>query len=126
MGKQPVDVVLTPERRMRRLHVAFASAVLAAAVAATSAQAQQLAASSTGLDWLAADASQRVAWSLQIARLFNKEDAFGEAVEVCLSEGLADRDDVDLSVLNEMRQGDLPMLTAGCVLSLGPHEAPSH
>lgn len=111
---------------MRRLHAAFASIVLAGALATTGAKAQELAASSTGLDWLAADAGQRVAWSQQIARLFNKEDAFGEAVETCLSEGLADRDDVDLSVLNEMRQGDLPMLTAGCVLSLGPNETPSH
>ncbi len=95
------------------------------ALQAPAAKSERLAASSTGLDWLAADADQRVAWSQQMARLFNKEDAFGEAVDACLGGMLGDREDLDMAVLDEMRQGDLPMLTAGCVLTVQTQDAPS-
>lgn len=91
-------------------------ALLVAAVPAT--HAQSLHATSTGLDWLAADHTERVAWGQRMARLFNKQDEFGGAVDACLDEMLADRDDVDLSLLDEARHGDLPMLTANCVLTV--------
>lgn len=109
---------------MRRFRNVLAGLMLAAA--ASGAEAQQLVANSNGFDWLAADLDQRQAWSQQIARLFNKQEAYGEALNACLNDTLADRDDADLAVLDEMRQGDLPMITAGCVLSIDPAEAPSH
>ena len=96
------------------------------ALQAPAANSERLASSSTGMDWLAADVEQRVAWSQQMARLFNKEEAFGEAVDACLNGMLADREDLDVAILDEMRQGDLPMLTAGCVVSVQTQDAPSH
>jgi hypothetical protein len=92
------------------------AALLVAAVPAT--HAQSLHATSTGLDWLAADHAERVAWGQRMARLFNKQDEFAGAVDSCLDEMLGDRDDVELSLLDETRQGDLPMLTASCVLAV--------
>lgn len=108
---------------LRFMPLAVAGVILALQVPA--AKSQHLAATSTGLDWLAADIDQRVAWSHQMARLFNKEDAFGDAVDACLGGMLSEREDLDMAVLDEMRQGDLPMLTAGCVLAVQSQDMPS-
>lgn len=87
---------------------------------AAGAKARDLQSESTGGDWLVAGVEERTEWSERMARIFNKEAPFANSVESCLTQTLGG-EGIEDAALDEMRQTELPLLTAACITSIaGP------
>ena len=82
------------------------------------AQANRLDGESLGEDWLMAGVEDQVAWAKRMAEIFNKDEAFANALEGCLAGTLGITEGFAGVVIQEIRQIELSNLTAACITAM--------
>lgn len=109
---------------MRKVVVARLSAGLLLTLGAN-AQANGLGSDSTGKDWVTAPADERSGWAKRTANIFNKDVPFADAVHGCLARALGAADDAEETLVSEIYESELTLITAACVTKLISPDAAS-